>query len=106
MSEELKVTPDDLDKFATTIKDLSAQAGRAKDYASSYLNIDAEQGRIYASANELVDEIQKNLRANYEKLAALCDSASSELTKSAQMYRTTDLEAAKRQDALYPGAER
>ncbi|MET8776015.1 type VII secretion target [Nocardia sp. NPDC050713] len=106
MSEEFKVTPDDLDNFAGTMKDLSAQASRARSYASSYLNIDAEQGRIYLSTNELVDEIQANLTANYEKLATLCDSAALELTKSAQMYRTTDLDAAKRQDALYPGAER
>ncbi|WP_431956161.1 hypothetical protein [Nocardia lijiangensis] len=77
MSEEFKVTPDDLDEFATTMKDLSAQASRSRSYASSYLNIDAEQGRIYASTNELVDEIEANLAANYEKLASLCDSGAS-----------------------------
>ncbi|CCF66141.1 type VII secretion target [Nocardia cyriacigeorgica] len=101
MTDELKVEPDDLDSYATILRDLSGQAGTAKKYVSSYFDIDGEQSRLFFFVKGMVDQIRQDLEANYDKLARLADASSIELVNSSQMYRTTDHNHAKQLDAQY-----
>ncbi|MBF6097212.1 hypothetical protein IU438_06650 [Nocardia cyriacigeorgica] len=101
MTDELKVEPDDLDRFATVLRDLSGQADTAKKYVSSYFDIDGEQSRLFFFVKGMVDKIRQDLEANYDKLARLSDASSIELVNSSQMYRTTDHSHAKQLDAQY-----
>ena len=101
MSDEFAVVPDDLDKFAVAMKDLSAQSENAKKYAAGYFDIDGEQSRLFAYVQSRAAEIRTDLEANYDKLSRLSDTSATELTKSAQMYRTTDTARAKQMDGQY-----
>ncbi|MFE7800372.1 hypothetical protein [Nocardia sp. NPDC057440] len=101
MTDDFKVTPDDLDKFASAMRDLSGQSDAAKKYVTSYFDIDGEQSRLFGYVKGMVDQIRQNLEANYEKLTRLSDESSTELTKSGQMYRTTEFERAKQMDDQY-----
>lgn len=49
----------------------------------------------------IAEQVRQNLEANYDKLRQLAEASANELTKSAEMYRTTDLATAKRLDSTY-----
>ncbi|MEU8894400.1 type VII secretion target [Nocardia sp. NPDC048505] len=104
MAEELKVTPDNVDKFATAMRDLSTQAGSAKDYSTKWFEFGENDGRIYMGVKDKLDEVRQNLEANYAKLRTLSENAATELGKAATMYRTTDLDTAKKMDTTYTKA--
>ncbi|MGW0251699.1 type VII secretion target [Nocardia goodfellowii] len=104
MAEELKVTPGEVDKFATSMRELSTQAGSAKDYATKWFAFGDSDGRIYMGVKDKLDAIRQNLEANYEKLKTLSDNSATELGKTAEMYRTTDFETAKHMDTKYTQA--
>ncbi len=106
MAEELQVRPDDIDRFANCMIDLSAQCDTAKKYVSGYFSIDGEQARIYAYVKGVIDQMRDNLQANYDHLLKLSDGSATEMNRTAQMYRTTDFETAKRLDATYPEGRR
>ncbi|WP_280328897.1 type VII secretion target [Nocardia wallacei] len=101
MTEELQVQPDDIDRFANSMVDLATQCDTAKKYVSNYFTINAEQARIYAYVKGVVDAMRENLTSNYEHLLKLSDGSALEMTRTAQMYRTTDIEIAKQLDATY-----
>lgn len=101
MSDEFAVVPDDLDKLATAMKSLSGQSENAKKYVTGYFDIDGEQSRLFGYVKSRVGEVRADLEGNYEKLSRLSDSSATELTKSAQMYRTTDTDRAKQMDTQY-----
>ncbi len=104
MAEELKVDPDSVDKFGTTMSDLSTQAGTAQQYAGRWFEFGENDGRIYMGVKGTLDSVRENLQANYEKLKSISASASTELDKTAEMYRTTDGDTAKRMDTGYTAA--
>ncbi|MFJ1457089.1 hypothetical protein [Nocardia sp. N2S4-5] len=101
MTEELEVRPDDIDRFANSMVDLTTQCDTAKKYASNYFSVNAEQARIYAYVKGVVDTMRENLISNYDHLLRLSDGSAMEMTRTAQMYRTTEFEIAKRLDATY-----
>lgn len=101
MTEELEVRPDDIDRFANSMADLSTQCDTAKKYASNHFSVDAEQARIYAYVKGVIDAMRESLASNYDHLLKLSDGSAMEMTRTAQMYRTTDFEIARQLDATY-----
>lgn len=104
MGEKLEVRPDDVDKFAGSMRDLSRQAESAKKYVGEWIDISAGEARIYAHVKGMADQVRENLQANYSQLQTLMDSAANELSASAQVYRTTDEATAQRLDTAYEGS--
>lgn len=104
MAEELKVEPDKLDKFAGSLTELGNDHSQAAPYARSWLKLDESVGGLMfppvaSTLNRLLDEIESNLNS----LGVATRSSSSELTRSAQMYRTTDYANAAALDKTYVG---
>ncbi len=104
MGEKLEVRPDDLDKFAASMRELSRQAESAKKYVGEWIDISAGDARIYAHVKGIADQVRENLEANYAQLHTLAASSANELSASAQVYRTTDEATAQRLDSTYEGS--
>ncbi|NEW25390.1 type VII secretion target [Nocardia cyriacigeorgica] len=101
MAEDLQVKPGDLDRFATVMRDLASDSDSAKQYVTKWFNISGDDARIFAHVAGIAEQVRQNLEANYDKLRQLAEASATELTKSAEMYRTSDLATAKRLDSTY-----
>ncbi|WP_336085284.1 type VII secretion target [Nocardia sp. SSK8] len=102
MTKELKVEPDKLDTFAGVLTTLANDHAKAAPYAQSWLKVDADTGgllfpTIAGTLNQLLGELETNLAS----LGTATQGSSAELTKAAQMYRTTDYANAAALDATY-----
>ncbi|MBB5916361.1 hypothetical protein BJY24_005273 [Nocardia transvalensis] len=102
MTEDFRVVPDDLDKLAGSLLDLAGQAATASGHATKWMDLADAEMRIYGEVKKVVDQIRENVVANYNHLQSLAQNSSAELTASAQMYRTTETESARKLDAAYP----
>ncbi|MBF6100631.1 hypothetical protein IU510_21480 [Nocardia cyriacigeorgica] len=101
MTEDLQVQPEDLDRFATAMSNLAADSDSAKQYVAKWFDISGDDARIFAHVAGIAEQVRQNLEANYDKLRQLAEASATEITKSAEMYRTTDLATAKRLDSTY-----
>ncbi|MEV5649213.1 type VII secretion target [Nocardia sp. NPDC052254] len=106
MAAEFQVVPDDVDKFGGALRDLAGQAGAAVSHTTKWFELQDGSTGIYVKVKEIVEQLQKNLEANYTHLQTLSNDSAAELGKAAQLYRTTDHESAQRLDETYPGAAR
>ena len=106
MAGEFRVVPDDVEKFSGVLRDLAGQAGAATSHSTKWFDLQNASTGIYVQVEEIVEQVRANLEANYKHLQSLSDSSATELSKAAQLYRTTDYEHARLLDETYPGAVR
>ncbi|MFI5715029.1 type VII secretion target [Nocardia sp. NPDC051750] len=108
MAEELEVNPDEVDKFAASLKKLADENANAIAYIDKWLKVDNTvwgDGGLIRVGLGAVSEAHHKLRPNYEALGRLAEAAATELTAVAQMYRTTDKTNAAALDRTYPGGK-
>ncbi|SEM15127.1 type VII secretion target [Rhodococcus maanshanensis] len=98
---DLVVEPDDIDRFAARMGELSEQSRQALDYLNRWLAIDYGDGRIFVTAVEAASSIRDSLSDTYRTLERLNSDASSELRRTAQMYRATENVTAFELDRTY-----
>jgi hypothetical protein len=98
---DLVVEPDDIDRFAARLGELSEQSRQALDYLNQWLAIDYGDGRIFVTAVEAASSIRDSLSDTYRTLERLNLDASSELSRTAQMYRATENATAFELDRTY-----
>ena len=95
MANPLGVVPDDLDKFAATLRDRAANATQAVQYSRQWLSPGGSAPRgIYAEARVLIDDARRILVRNYERLAVISDGSANEVAATAQHYRLLDTDVA------------
>jgi hypothetical protein len=92
VTEDLQVQPEDLDRFATAMSNLAADSDSAKQYVAKWFDISGDDARIFAHVAGIAEQVRQR---------QLAEASATELTKSAEMYRTTDLATAKRLDSTY-----
>jgi uncharacterized protein YukE len=108
MPEELDVDPDEVDKFATSLKKLADENASATAYIDKWLVVDNTvrgDGGLIRLGLGAISEAYDKLKPNYETLGMLSAAAATELTAVAQMYRTTDKANAAALDRTYEGGE-
>ncbi|WP_063038437.1 type VII secretion target [Nocardia grenadensis] len=104
MAEDLSVRPEDLDGLATTLNQLAAENTRAESYIRDHIDLSSDQaGLMYGRVAETIQQVRESLETNYSTLGNLTSTSSDELTRTAQMYRTTDGSTAAALDKTYPG---
>ena len=97
MSNPLGVIPDDLDKFAATLRDRAGDATQAAQYCRQWLSPGGSApGGIYTETVALINDAREVLVHNYERLAAIADGSGSEVVATAQHYRLLDGDLAAR----------
>lgn len=101
MTEEFKVSPNDLDLAARELWKIAEDNSRAVTYTQEWLEIQTSGGIILSPVLDQLQEACNQLKSNYERLGTVTDSSSTELTNASRMYRTTDFESAKSMDAYY-----
>ncbi|MDH6680568.1 hypothetical protein M2284_004797 [Rhodococcus sp. LBL1] len=87
---ELFVDPNDVDAFAKSVAELSAQADAARQYAEQWTSIGYNEGRMFVPVVEKLSGLHDVLSANYRRMSQLSADAANELTRAATMYRATD----------------
>ncbi|MGW5386120.1 type VII secretion target [Nocardia sp. NPDC003963] len=103
MPEDLSVRPEDLDGLATTLKQLADENIRAESYIRDHIDLSSEQaGLMYGRVAETIQQVRDLLEKNYSGLGNLTSVSSGELSRTAQMYRTTDGSTAAALDKTYP----
>ncbi|MEV6275710.1 type VII secretion target [Nocardia sp. NPDC051832] len=105
MSETFKVDPGAVDKFAADLRALAEANANVATYLESWLVLDNTvwgDGGLIRTGLSAVSEAYEKLKPNYETLGTLTDAAATELTKVAQVYRTTDKARADELDRTYP----
>lgn len=101
------VEPPKLETFQQLLSpNLSEQTGTAKQYLESHLTLSMwEKGLIgqgiWAQAISRMGDAKNAMNANLDKLKALSDGSSTELARSAVMYRNTDTANAEKLDNTY-----
>jgi hypothetical protein len=85
---------------------LSGQTATAKQYLENHLNLTMwEKGLvgqgIWAQAISRMGDAKNAINANLDRLKALSDGSSTELARSAVMYRGTDTATAEKLDNTY-----
>lgn len=108
MAEELEVDPDEVDKFAASLKKLADENVDAIAYIDKWLRVDNTvwgDGGLIRVGLGAISEAYDKLKPNYETLGNLSEAAATELTAVAQMYRTTDRTNATALDRTYPGGK-
>ncbi len=105
MGEPLRVEPADLDTLATKLNHLAEDNGSAQKYIAEWLNMPTTSERVFFAVIQSLHEVRLRLEANYDTIGRLTRESSAELTRSAQMYRSTDVATAVSLDRTYPGAK-
>ncbi|MGW0048293.1 type VII secretion target [Nocardia cyriacigeorgica] len=103
MTKELKVEPDALDGWSTTLRQLATDNIQAEKYLREHVELSDDQaGLIFGRVVETIRQVRADLEANYAQLGTLTSQSADELSRSAQMYRTTDHATAAALDRTYP----
>ncbi|MFF1749423.1 hypothetical protein, partial [Nocardia sp. NPDC058244] len=105
MSEVFKVEPDAVDTFAASLKALADANANVATYLEKWLVLDNTvwgDGGLIRTGLSAVAEAHGKLTPNYATLGSLAEAAATELTKVAQVYRTTDKALADELDRTYP----
>ncbi|WP_405181609.1 hypothetical protein OG225_11090 [Nocardia sp. NBC_01377] len=108
MSETLKVDPVALDTFVEALRTLAEANANVATYLDKWLDLDNTvwgDGGLIRTGLSAVAEAHNKLKPNYVTLGTLgtlAESAATELTKVAQVYRTTDRARADELDSTYP----
>ncbi|MFE7719035.1 hypothetical protein ACFU44_08320 [Nocardia rhizosphaerihabitans] len=105
MSEIFKVDPDAVDTFAASLKTLAEANANVATYLEKWLVLDNTvwgDGGLIRTGLSAVAEAHAELGPNYANLGTLAAAAATELTKVAQVYRTTDKALADELDRTYP----
>ena len=105
MSETFKVDPAAVDTFAVALQKLAEANAQVATYLEQWLVLDNTvwgDGGLIRTGLSAVAEAHEKLKPNYATLGTLTDAAATELTKVAQVYRTTDRARADELDRTYP----
>ncbi|MFI5501520.1 hypothetical protein ACIA5E_20860 [Nocardia asteroides] len=108
MSEVLKVDPDAVDTFAAKLAELADANANVATYLAKWLVLDNTvwgDGGLIRTGLGAVAEAHGKLAPNYAQLGSLAAAAGNELTKVAQIYRTTDKTVAAELDRSYPSGD-
>ncbi|WP_433191783.1 type VII secretion target [Nocardia sp. CA-107356] len=101
MTEEFKVSPDDIYLAARGLWKIAEDNSQAVTYSKKWLDVQSDGGLVLTPVLDQLQEACDQLKSNYERLGTVTDDSSTELTKASRMYRTTDFERAKNMDAYY-----
>ncbi|MGY0503338.1 type VII secretion target [Nocardia sp. FBN12] len=101
MAKDFSVIPDDLDETARSLWKIAEDNSRAVSYSKEWLEIEKSGGLVLTPVLDQLQEVCDQLKSNYERLGAVTDNSSTELTNASRMYRTTDLATAKSMDEYY-----
>jgi hypothetical protein len=104
MGGQFNVEPDDLDKFATSLRELAGEAVTAVGYADKWFTISGGQTGIYLQVKQTIDQIHADIEGNFKHLQKLTGDSADGIAKAVQVYRTTDHDRAAQLDSTYPGA--
>lgn len=97
------VQPAALDTYAGALTTLAADTTKAKDYASTHLNLSGlGDSGIFLTILATNDSVKPAVEGMLDRLQTLTSASGGEVTKAAQNYRTMDRTAAARIDAAYP----
>ncbi|MFD4428628.1 hypothetical protein [Nocardia sp. NPDC058497] len=105
MSETFKVDPPAVDVFAARLQALADANANVATYLEKWLVLDNTvwgDGGLIRTGLSAVSEAHGKLAPNYAALGTLAEAAATELTKVAQVYRTTDKALADELDRTYP----
>ncbi|MEU4316055.1 type VII secretion target [Nocardia sp. NPDC024068] len=108
MPDDLRVDPEEVNKFSASIKKLADENANATAYIDKWLVVDNTvwgDGGLLRVGLGAISEAHEKLKANYETIGNLSAAAATELAAVAQMYRTTDKGNAEALDRTYPGGE-
>jgi hypothetical protein len=107
VTEELKVEPDQLDTFASKLKQLATEHTQATPYVQQWLKVDDGAGGVFLTGVvDTLSQILTDLESNFATLTSVTEGSAAELVKSAQMYRSTDHTTAAALDKTYVGRSR
>ncbi|MGW5921644.1 type VII secretion target [Nocardia fluminea] len=101
MTDDFKVSPDDLDLAARGLWKIAEDNSQAVTYSQQWLEVQSSGGLVLTPVLDQLQEACNQLKSNYERLGTVTDDSSTELTNASRMYRTTDFESAKSMDAYY-----
>lgn len=101
MVYQFEVEPNDVDMAARQLWKLSEDNPQAVSYAKEWLELEGSSGEILKPFIEGLHKSCEQLQSNYEELGRVTDSSSTELTNTANMYRTTDRAFAETLDRTY-----
>ncbi|MEV6661653.1 type VII secretion target [Nocardia fluminea] len=107
MAEKFQVNPDEVDNFSKRLQTLADGNANATAYIEKWLVADNTvwgDGGLIRIGLGAISEAHEKLKPNYEAIGKLSAEAATELTKVAQVYRTTDKAHAEELDRVYPGA--
>lgn len=106
MSDQFNAEPDNLDKFATSLRELAGEATTAANYVDKWFTVSSGQTGVYLEVKQTIDQIRTDLEANFKQLQELAGNSSDGIAKAVQVYRTTDHDRAAQLDSTYPGASK
>ncbi|WP_227998676.1 type VII secretion target [Nocardia australiensis] len=101
MTEQFKVSPDDIDLAARGLWKIAEDNTQAVTYAKEWLEVQSSGGLVLTPLLDQLQEVCEQLKSNYERLGTVTDNSSTELTNASRMYRTTEFERAKDMDNYY-----
>lgn len=107
MPEAFKVDPAAVDTFAAALKALTEANADVATYLDKWLVLDNTvwgDGGLIRTGLSAIAEAHNKLKPNYATLGGLTEAAATELTKVAEVYRTTDHARADELDGTYPAS--
>ncbi|WP_446223847.1 type VII secretion target [Nocardia sp. IBHARD005] len=108
MADKFQVNPDEVDSFSKRLQTLAEGNASATAYIDKWVVADntvwGDGGLIRVGLGAISAAYEK-LKPNYEAIGKLSADAATELTKVAQVYRTTDKARAEELDRIYPGGK-
>lgn len=95
------VDHDALDRAGAEVSQLRDDAASAAQYVDQWLALGHMDTRMFVNVKLLLDDVAAALRRDYAALHDVVDGSGAELSRAAQMYRTTDRDEAARLDETY-----
>jgi hypothetical protein len=90
MTGKFKVEPNALDTLSGKLKKLADDNAQVGSYIKEWLDVKGDVGGIFPQIASAIQQIRADLEPNYTTLGQLTADSATELTKAAQVYRTTD----------------
>ncbi|GAB3543781.1 hypothetical protein GCM10027444_02840 [Actinopolyspora lacussalsi] len=90
-----------IQEFGERMNGLVSDSQAAESYAKKWLSFGYSEGRMFFTAVEAAENARNALVANYQRLAEVQRSSSSEVDKAAHLYEQMDRDAAARLDNSY-----